>query len=130
VTSLEPQLARYLASVVGVLDETLGEALAAVWLLGSAGAGAYEHGLSDLDVAVAVGGRTSHASKRQLAASLSHAALLGPIPRDAIVAALRMSLDSFDANEPDRASVVLAACRAWRFAEEGCGAPSRRRRSG
>ena len=46
-------------------------------------------------------------------------ALLGPIPRSASLAALRLSLDWFDANEPDRASVVLAACRARRFAEEG-----------
>ena len=46
------------------------------------------------------------------------AELLGPIPRASILDALRTSIAWFDRNESDRASVVLAACRAWLYAQE------------
>lgn len=46
------------------------------------------------------------------------AELLGPIPRAAILDAQRTAIAWFDRNESDRASVVLAACRTWLYAEE------------
>jgi Domain of unknown function (DUF4111) len=45
--------------------------------------------------------------------------LLGEIPRSAVIDALRTSLDWFRLHEPDRSATILAACRAWRYAEEG-----------
>jgi Domain of unknown function (DUF4111) len=45
--------------------------------------------------------------------------LVGELPRDWLVAAARASLDWYESNEPAPASTVLAACRAWRYAEEG-----------
>jgi hypothetical protein len=45
--------------------------------------------------------------------------LLGEIPRPAVIDALRTSLDWFRLHETDRSATILAACRAWRYAEEG-----------
>jgi hypothetical protein len=45
--------------------------------------------------------------------------LVGELPRDWLLAAAGASLDWHDANEPARPSTVLAACRTWRYAEEG-----------
>jgi Domain of unknown function (DUF4111) len=192
VTGVHPTLIEYCAALLVALRGVLGERLVGAWVIGSAGAGVYEPGISDIDVTVGASGPLENEVRRRLAAELSHAALpcparklelvvytravlaaperlafelnlntgasepdhitfdiahesphwflldlaiareasvalsgpplatlLGPIPRSASLAALRLSLDWFEANEPDRASVLLAACRAWRFAEEG-----------
>ncbi len=193
MTTLDPSLSGYTAALLARLRTMVGERLLGVWVIGSAGAGVYEPGISDLDVAVAVSGPLEEETRGRLVAELSHAALpcparklelvvytraalaapveglafelnlntgasepshvtfdiadesphwflldlaiareasialagpplaslLGPIPRSASLGALRLSLDWFEANEPDRASVLLAASRAWRFAEEG-----------
>ena len=193
MTALHSSLSGYAPALTARLQGVLGDQLLGVWVIGSAGAGVYEPGISDIDVAVAVDEALGEAARRRLAAELSHTALpcparklelvvytravlaapaerlefelnlntgaaepervtfdiadesphwflldlaiareaslpllgppvgalLGPIPRSASLAALQLSLDWFDANEPDRASVVLAACRAWRFAEVG-----------
>lgn len=192
MTTLDQSLSEYATALLARLRTVLGERLLGAWVIGSAGAGSYEPGISDIDVAVAVSGPLGNDSRRRLAAELSHAALpcparklelvvytraalatpveglafelnlntgasepehvtfdigdesphwflldlaiareasialagpplaslLGPIPRSASLAALRLSLDWFEANEPDGASVLLAASRAWRFAEE------------
>ena len=46
-------------------------------------------------------------------------ALLGEIPRPAVLDALRSALDWYDDDEPDPAASILSACRAWHYAEEG-----------
>jgi hypothetical protein len=46
-------------------------------------------------------------------------ALLGDIPRPDVLDALRSALDWYAEEEPDAAASILAACRAWQFAEEG-----------
>jgi hypothetical protein len=171
----------------------LGSSLVAVTLVGSAGAGWYEPGVSDVDVAVVVNRALDEGSARSLAAKLSHRrlacparklelvvyrrellaqptwplpfelnlntgdgaadhvgldaraeaphwflldlaiarerstpvsgpplhALLGEIPRSAVLDALRSALDWYDLEEPDHAASILAACRAWHYAEEG-----------
>jgi Domain of unknown function (DUF4111) len=45
--------------------------------------------------------------------------LVGELRRDWLLAAAREALDWYDANEPARASAVLAACRSWRYATDG-----------
>jgi hypothetical protein len=45
--------------------------------------------------------------------------LLGDIPRPWVLDALRAALDWYATKEADPASTVLAACRAWHYAEEG-----------
>lgn len=193
MTALDPSLSGYAAALAARLQGVLGDRLLGAWVIGSAGAGVYEPGISDIDVAVAVDETLGDGARHRLAAELSHTALqcparklelvvytravlaapadqldfelnlntgaaepehvafeiadesphwflldlaiaretslpllgpplgvlVGPIPRSASLAALRLSLNWFDANEPDRASVALAACRAWHFAEEG-----------
>jgi hypothetical protein len=46
-------------------------------------------------------------------------ALLAEIPRADVLDALRSALDWYAEEEPDAAASILAACRAWQFAEEG-----------
>jgi hypothetical protein len=183
----------YLEALTSRTRGQLGSSLVAVTLVGSAGAGWYEPGVSDLDVAVVVRRPLDDRSARALAAKLSHSqlpcparrlelviyqrallaqptwplpfelnfntgpavadhvgldpsaeaahwflldlaiarerstplagpplhALLGQIPRPAVLEALRSALDWYDDEEPDTAASILAACRAWHFAEEG-----------
>jgi hypothetical protein len=183
----------YLDALTARVRIDLGSSLVAVSLVGSAGAGWYEPGISDLDVAVVVKRPLGEGPARSLAAKLSHShlpcparclelvvyrrelltqpawplpfelnlntgrgrpdhvgldasaeaahwflldlaiardrstplagpplhALLGEIPRPAVLEALRAALDWYDAEEPDPAAGILAACRAWHFAEEG-----------
>jgi hypothetical protein len=45
--------------------------------------------------------------------------LLGEIPRPLVLDALREALDWYGRCQPDPADTVLAACRAWHYAEEG-----------
>jgi hypothetical protein len=183
----------YLDALTAQVRGELGSSLVAVSLVGSAGAGWYEPGISDLDVAVVVKRPLEGGLAGSLAAKLSHShlpcparrlelvvyrrellaepawplpfelnlntgrgrpdhvgldasaeaahwflldlaiardrstplagpplhALLGEIPRPAVLEALRAALDWYDAEEPDPAAGILAACRAWHFAEEG-----------
>ena len=186
-------LRSYLDAVTSGVRGQLGSSLVAVSLVGSAGAGWYEAGVSDLDVAVVVRRPLDETSARSLAAKLSHShlrcparqlelvvyrravlaeptwplpfelnfntgpatadhvgldpsaeaahwflidlsiarerstpligpplhALLGDIPRAAVLDALRSALDWYDDKEPDPAASILSACRAWHYAEEG-----------
>src|SRR4030081_905925 len=61
----------YLAEIVNQLKNYLGERLAGVYLFGSAGYGAYEPGLSDLDVEALVGEPLSPEAKLEIARRLS-----------------------------------------------------------
>lgn len=186
------ELGSYLDALNSRVRGELGSSLVAVTLVGSAGAGWYEPGVSDVDVAVVVRRALHEASARSLAAKLSHSqlpcpaprlelvvyrrdlltkprwplpfelnlntghgttdhvgldpsaeaahwflldlaiarerstplsgpplhALLGEIPRPAVLEALRSALDWYDSEEADPASSILAACRAWHYAEE------------
>jgi hypothetical protein len=47
------------------------------------------------------------------------AELIGPVPRDVVLAALAQSLDWHESREPASPNTVLNACRAWRFALDG-----------
>jgi hypothetical protein len=47
------------------------------------------------------------------------AELVGPVPSDQLLEALRASLSWHGDNEPASSSTVLNACRAWRFVAEG-----------
>jgi hypothetical protein len=183
----------YLDVLTSRIRGELGSSLVAVSLVGSAGAGWYEPGVSDVDVAVVVKRPLHEGLARSLAAKLSHSqlpcparrlelvvyrrgllaepawplpfelnlntgpgtadhvgldpsaeaahwflldlaiaqerstplagpplhALLGEIPRAAVLDALRSALDWYEDEEPDPAASILAACRAWHFAEEG-----------
>jgi hypothetical protein len=183
----------YLDAVTARVRSELGPSVSAVTLVGSAGAGWYEPGVSDLDVAVVVRHALEPERGRSLAAGLSHArlpcparrlelvvyrraeladpgpavpfelnlntgrgmsdhvglrpgaepahwflldlsiarersmplygpplrSLVGEIPRALVLDALRASLDWYARGEPDAAATVLAACRAWHYAEEG-----------
>jgi hypothetical protein len=187
------ELPAYLDALSSRAHGELGSSLVAVTLVGSAGAGWYEPGVSDVDVAVVVKRALDEASARALAAKLSHSrlpcparklelvvyrrdllaeprwplpfelnlntgegttdhvgvdpfaeaahwflldlaiarerstplsgpplhALLGEIPRPAVLEALRSALDWYDIEEPDHAASILAACRAWHYAEAG-----------
>jgi predicted nucleotidyltransferase len=188
---MEPRT--YLEALDARVRGELGPSLVAVALVGSAGAGWYEPGVSDIDVAVVVKRALDEPSARSLAARLSHSelpcparklelvvyrrdllakpkwplpfelnlntgegtadhvgldasaeaahwflldlaiarerstplsgpplhALLGEIPRPAVLEALGSALDWYDLEEPDHAASILAACRAWHYAEEG-----------
>jgi Domain of unknown function (DUF4111) len=182
----------YLDALTSRVRGELGSSLVAVSLVGSAGAGWYEPGVSDIDVAVVVKRVLDERPARSLAAKLSHSrlpcparrlelvvyrrallaepvwplpfelnlntgpgmadhvgldpaaeaahwflldlaiardhstplagpplhSLLGEIPRPAVVDALRSALDWYE-SDPDPEGSILAACRAWHFAEEG-----------
>lgn len=189
----------YLEALSSRVHGQLGPSLVAVTLVGSAGAGWYEPGLSDIDVAVVVKRALGEASARSLAATLSHSrlpcparklelvvyrqhlladprwplpfelnlntgegtadhvgldpsaeaahwflldlaiarerstpligpplhVLVGEIQRPAVLEALRAALDWYDHEEADPAATILAACRAWRYGEEGAWASKR-----
>lgn len=187
------ELGVYLEALSSRMRGELGNSLVAVTLVGSAGAGWYEPGVSDIDVAVVLKRALDELSARSLAAQLSHSklpcparklelvayrrdllaqpkwplpfelnlntgeglvdhvgldssaeaahwflldlaiarerstpllgpplhALLGEIPRPAVLDALRSALDWYDREETDPAAVILAGCRAWHYAAEG-----------
>src|SRR4051812_23938080 len=71
-------LDRYLAALVERLRALLGDDLVAVALGNSAGLGALQPRASDVDVLVACRARLPDATKRELAAALSHAAVPTP----------------------------------------------------
>ena len=68
----------YLAELTARLRAALGDALAGVYLMGSAGVGGYLPGASDLDVWALVRAPLPDGAKRALAGSVDHAALPGP----------------------------------------------------
>ena len=68
----------YLAELTRRLRAVLGEELAAVYAAGSYSMGAYEHGRSDIDVAVVVAGALPDAVKQQVVDALRHEALPCP----------------------------------------------------
>ena len=186
-------LPRYLGALTSRARGELGSSLVAATLVGSAGAGWYEAGVSDVDVALVVKRPLDEDSARSLAEKLSHSrlpcparrlelvvyrrdlladpawplpfelnfntgrgmddhvgldpsaeaahwflldlaiarerstplagpplhVLLGEIARTDVLDALRSALDWYADEEPDPAASILAACRAWHFAEEG-----------
>ena len=72
------QIDAYLAELAGRARSVLGERLVGVYAGGSLALGAYEHGRSDLDVAVVVDGRLERAVKEDLVAALRHESLRCP----------------------------------------------------
>jgi Domain of unknown function (DUF4111) len=72
------QVDAYLAELAGRAREVLGERLVGVYAGGSLALGAYEHGRSDLDMAVVVEGRLERRAKKELVAALRHEALPCP----------------------------------------------------
>jgi predicted nucleotidyltransferase len=66
------ELRAYLEALNSRTRAQLGPSLVAVSLVGSAGAGWYEPGVSDVDVAVVVNRALNAQSARALAAKLSH----------------------------------------------------------
>jgi Domain of unknown function (DUF4111)/Nucleotidyltransferase domain len=72
------QVDAYLAELAGRAREVLGERLVGVYAGGSLALGAYEHGRSDLDVAVVVEGRLEPSVKDELVAAWRHEALPCP----------------------------------------------------
>lgn len=71
----------YLQQVVGALQQRLGDRLVGVYLFGSAGAGHYEPGISDLDVQAVVESSLDLPDRLALASALSHAELPCPARR-------------------------------------------------
>lgn len=69
---------QYLAELTARLQGGLGKGLAGVYLMGSAGAGGYVHGASDLDVWALVRAPLPEDAKRALAARVDQAALPCP----------------------------------------------------
>jgi predicted nucleotidyltransferase len=69
---VNPALAGYLDELLSVLRTALGKELVAVSLVGGAGAGAFEPGSSDVDVAVVIERPVPAESLLDLAAELSH----------------------------------------------------------
>jgi len=68
----------YLEALRDAVQRKLGPHLLGLYLFGSAGCGAYERGVSDLDVQAVVDAPLPDAEKRALAALLSHAVLPCP----------------------------------------------------
>lgn len=75
---LPTEIQTYLAALTGTLRALLGENLLGVYLFGSAAQGAYEPGLSDLDVQAVTRHPLSLTLRQTIAARLSHAALPCP----------------------------------------------------
>jgi hypothetical protein len=69
---VNPALDGYLEELLGVLRTALGRELVAVSLVGGAGAGAFEPGASDVDVAVVIERPVPADLLLELAAELSH----------------------------------------------------------
>ena len=117
-----------------VEPEYLGElvtrlpAARAVYLTGSAALGGYERGRSDLDVIVAVDAPLSGAARARtaLAAGPHHRGgraargrmTLGAVPRELVLAAMADAVAWHARHEPGEGA-VLAAARAWHYAETG-----------
>ncbi len=75
VTYLDRAEVTYLERIVDALRSRLAERLIGVYLFGSAATGAYERGVSDLDVQAVVDERLSKHECEDIARSLAHAAL-------------------------------------------------------
>ena len=73
--------ASYLQQLVSVLEQSLHERLVGVYLFGSAGAGHYEPGISDLDVQAVVEAPLNAHERVALAMRLAHAELPCPARR-------------------------------------------------
>ena len=80
-TGLPPQVAAYLVALAAELRRLLGSELVGVYAGGSLALAAYEHGRSDLDVAVVARGHVAPPLKRDLAAALDHRRLPCPARR-------------------------------------------------
>lgn len=85
-------LRTYLDALTTRVRGELGSPLLAVSLVGSAGAGWYEPGVSDVDVAVVVRGPLDAEAARSLAAALSHSRLPCPACRLELVVYSRAAL--------------------------------------
>jgi hypothetical protein len=72
------QVDAYLAELAGRARSVLDERLVGVYAGGSLALGAYEHGRSDLDVAVVVDGRLERSVKEELVAAWRHESLPCP----------------------------------------------------
>jgi hypothetical protein len=75
---MEPAVVEYLRRLVSTSRGVLGEELVGVYAAGSVALEAYEHGRSDLDVAVVCEGRLSAATKQLLVGCLRHEVLPCP----------------------------------------------------
>ncbi len=78
---LPDELESYLRALTTRLTDTFGEGLVGVYLFGSAAQGAYEPGVSDLDVQAVVQSALPLETCRALAGQLSQRALPCPAPR-------------------------------------------------
>lgn len=72
------ELRAYLDEIVEELWAVVGPDLLGVWLIGSAAQGAYEHGLSDVDVVAVTGDRWPVTARAAFAARIVHPALECP----------------------------------------------------
>jgi hypothetical protein len=72
------ELADYLARLETLVLRAVGDDLQGLWLIGSAAQGAYEHGVSDVDVLAVSGTRWPIEARRLLGAQLVHPALPCP----------------------------------------------------
>ena len=178
MTQIPRELAGYLDKLVARLDEIVD--LHAVYLLGSAASGHYEHGRSDVDLVAVTSRPLEDGEKRALAEAAEalpcparklelvvyplgsdrheinlntgekvsfdagedpafwfvldraiaeqHAVALvgpswhevfGPVPREAVYAALEEALEWQEREEPLGRSSILNATRAWMWAESG-----------
>ncbi|KAK0445044.1 uncharacterized protein EV420DRAFT_1622678 [Desarmillaria tabescens] len=79
MTESLPQLEReYIAKLVATLNDILTNCLVAVYLFGSASYGAYEPGISDLDVQAIISSPLPRATYWKLATQLGHSAIPCP----------------------------------------------------
>jgi hypothetical protein len=76
--TLPPEVGAYLGELTARLRAGLGEGMGGVYLMGSAAAGGYSHGASDLDVWALVGAPVADEAKRALVARVDQAALPCP----------------------------------------------------
>ncbi|MEI2778468.1 MAG: aminoglycoside adenylyltransferase domain-containing protein [Tetrasphaera sp.] len=68
----------YLDDLATIVTDALGRDLRGMWLIGSSAQGAYEHGISDVDVLVVSRSRWSRPDRERLAGRIVHPALVCP----------------------------------------------------
>lgn len=66
------ELRAYLHELTSAVRGSIGDDLLGVWLIGSAAQGAYEHGVSDVDVLAVSGRRWSDVDRRRLGEQIVH----------------------------------------------------------
>jgi predicted nucleotidyltransferase len=76
---LGAEIENYLAELVGLMRERLGDGLVGAWLFGSGALGDLDPATSDLDVQAVTTVRIGRAERERLAARVSHPALACPV---------------------------------------------------